>query len=864
VAGGDRPRVVLLQVPAGWGRSTVLDQFAEMVDRAHADADAPVTIVIRVIGSALPEGRGAQACAMRDALASPWERTNRVTEALGLERLPGRVQLAIGVAGVFAPNPAAAAGYLLGSVGVGAAGSAWDHSAAGQNGAAAKAARALTGLPVPVAVLFDDAEQIDVGLALLVLENLMFRQDTQVLAVVAASPDSELAYTLRRSERPTMAGTVFVADADPDMGEDSRVKLARELSPRLADAGVRRIARRTRTFGEVFTVTAAEVLAATSVEGAAVSLEAAVDAVVDSRLDRGLPSAEAEMVAWAGGLVHARQTAKAMAARHAHQSRTDPYLVRSGSLVRRADPFSRRLDDAVRALDPAAQHVMAQAILDEAAALCADLDVSLLDRIVAARAAHRIREYLDKGEQEKLLGVQKELVAILEKVGDLDAAAEVGEQALAECPPIERFHQARNELTAVVLRLACTARIAERDQLVDELVAEAAAGGAAVGTEAMIWAAVTLLGMPDQRHTALMLTRRIAGDLDRLSSLGTDVASWRLLLAFHAGRAGYGEGLQLLLAPLLTCADTGLQDAARRVLHAVADRQADLRLRVAFLEAERQEGQPEEDLLGLHDALADAYDQLGLYSESLSQAERALALRTRLQGPDHPATLECRASIATLTAMSGDVGSALQLLTDLLSDRERVLGPDHLSTLFTWGNFAHWVGVYGHPDMALQLSQWLLPKMERLLGPDHPNTLRVRGNVARSAGDCGDAVRELRLLTDLLPDMQRVLGPDDASTLSTRNNIASAAGRCGDADGALRLFAELLADRERVLGADHPDTLSTRNNLIYWTGQSGKTTEALQLSAALLADQERVLGADHPDTMNTREGIAYWERIASS
>jgi hypothetical protein len=60
VADGVGSRIVLLKVPQGWGRSTVLDWLAEAVESAEGD---PVTFVLRIPGRELPEGRGSQAAA---------------------------------------------------------------------------------------------------------------------------------------------------------------------------------------------------------------------------------------------------------------------------------------------------------------------------------------------------------------------------------------------------------------------------------------------------------------------------------------------------------------------------------------------------------------------------------------------------------------------------------------------------------------------------------------------------------------------------------------------------------------------------------------------------------------------------------
>jgi hypothetical protein len=54
---------------------------------------------------------------------------------------------------------------------------------------------------VPVVVLIDDAERLDLDLAVVLLENLTFRGDGQVLVVVAADPVSDLAKSLRQAVR---------------------------------------------------------------------------------------------------------------------------------------------------------------------------------------------------------------------------------------------------------------------------------------------------------------------------------------------------------------------------------------------------------------------------------------------------------------------------------------------------------------------------------------------------------------------------------------------------------------------------------------------------------------------------------------
>jgi hypothetical protein len=89
-------RVVLVAVPQGWGRTTVLDQLAA----AALEDDAPVTLVARISGSVLPDEPGGQAALVRECLAAAATR-HRVVERLGLDRLAGLTQLGLGVVSLF-------------------------------------------------------------------------------------------------------------------------------------------------------------------------------------------------------------------------------------------------------------------------------------------------------------------------------------------------------------------------------------------------------------------------------------------------------------------------------------------------------------------------------------------------------------------------------------------------------------------------------------------------------------------------------------------------------------------------------------------------------------------------------------------
>jgi hypothetical protein len=854
---GTGSRVVLVAVPSGWGRTAALDHLAA----AAGSADAPVTLVARINGAELLEhNQGVQAAAVIDRLAKGITR-HEGAEFVGLDRLGGVAQLGLGVGGLFVSGLGAAVGFLVAGVALAGAGKIWDDSPAGQDGALARAARAVaaTSLRVPVVVIVDDADLVDRGLALTLIENLADRWGGQVLVVAAVNPGGSLATALTaRGRQGVVEGLVRIAEADPDMSSASRAALVRELCPELPDVAVRTIARRTGTFADVFAVTASPRLAELRADQPDAEAAAAVEAALTGRLRPALPSPEAVIIAWAGGLLHARQAAQAMSVRGLARPADSPADVhRWDHLERPANATSSQLTAQVADLATADRQAMARVLLAEAAAIIADRACGPVDRIAAARAVHRTRA--DLADRTGLPAVQRQLTADLEALRETAAALEIAAKAVAEWPaagdPADR-----DWLAAAVLRLTQRTPAPALTPLAESLIDEAATAGAAIGLEARIWAAVALLGVPDGRNDALSLIDQLAADLDQHGDLGTAGEQWRLLLAFHAGRSGYPAIAQRLLTPLLTSADPARQGTASAVLHAVTGPGAGIRLQNAVLKAELAALPPEadDDLLRIHHALAANHDVLGEYQQALIHGQYELALRTAIQSSDHPDFLTTRGKIAAWTGDAGDARGALRLFQELAPDQERVFGPLTSHTFSTRANIASWTGRSGDAADALRLCLELQPDMERILGAQHAETLRNKGNIAYWTGQCGDAASAVRLFRELQPEIDQVLGPDHPDTLTNRGNIASWAGQSGDAAGALRLSLELQPDMERILGPEHPETLDIRANIAFWTGSSGDIAGGLRLSQELLSDRERVLGPDHPAVLSSRANLAFW------
>jgi hypothetical protein len=252
--GGSGSHAILLAEPAGWGRSTVLDRLPEIIR-----TDAP-TLEVRINGRSLPDGPGLQAAALRDSLLGAGVR-RQAAALLCTSRLRGAPRL--GAGSLLLAGMAGTISLLQAGLAAAAAGGVADDSPASENGAAARAARVVAAVSAsaPALVVIDDADYLEPGLAVTMIENLIDHHDSRVLVVAAVDlgSDLEAALTSRARYGPT-AGKVHRAEADPRMGYQSRAELAGELRPHLTPAQAQQLARRTRTFAEIFAADGSEPL----------------------------------------------------------------------------------------------------------------------------------------------------------------------------------------------------------------------------------------------------------------------------------------------------------------------------------------------------------------------------------------------------------------------------------------------------------------------------------------------------------------------------------------------------------------------------------------------------------------------------
>jgi tetratricopeptide (TPR) repeat protein len=236
--------------------------------------------------------------------------------------------------------------------------------------------------------------------------------------------------------------------------------------------------------------------------------------------------------------------------------------------------------------------------------------------------------------------------------------------------------------------------------------------------------------------------------------------------------------------------------------------------------------------------------------------ERALEIRERVLGPDHPYTAASLNNLALLLQDQGELAAARPLLERTLAIRDRVLGPDHPDTASSLNNLAGLLQDQGELAAARPLYERALDIRERVLGPDRPDTASSLNNLAGLLQDQDELAVAQPLLERALAIRERVLGPDHPDTAASFNNLAGLLRAQGELAGARPLLERALNVHERVLGPDHPNTAQSLNNLALLLQDQGDLAAARPLLERALEIRERVLGPDHPNTAQSLNNLA--------
>jgi tetratricopeptide (TPR) repeat protein len=258
----------------------------------------------------------------------------------------------------------------------------------------------------------------------------------------------------------------------------------------------------------------------------------------------------------------------------------------------------------------------------------------------------------------------------------------------------------------------------------------------------------------------------------------------------------------------------------------------------------------------LYQAGAYRYYALGTYAGARPLYERALAVREKVLGPEHPDTAISLGGLALLLHSQGELAAARPLLARALAICEKILGPEHPHTSATLNNLALLLEDQDDLTAARRLYERALAIDEKVFGPEHPFTATVISNLGLLLATQGDLTAARRLLERALVIRENVLGPKHPDTAASLNNLALILEGNAEFAAARPLYERALAICEKILGPEHPHTVTSLKNLAHLLHAQGDYMAARPLYERALAIDEKVLGLEHPETNRARCSFA--------
>ncbi|WP_107831297.1 CHAT domain-containing protein [Campylobacter concisus] len=272
---------------------------------------------------------------------------------------------------------------------------------------------------------------------------------------------------------------------------------------------------------------------------------------------------------------------------------------------------------------------------------------------------------------------------------------------------------------------------------------------------------------------------------------------------------------------------------------------------------EKALGKDHPDTATSYNNIGIVYKNMGDYPKALEFYTKALDIYEKVLGKDHPSTALSYNNIGSVYSDIGDYPKALEFYTKALNIREKVLGKEHPDTAITYGGIGYVYSGMGDYPKALEFYTKALNIREKVLGKEHPDTATSYSNIGSVYSDMGDYPKALEFYTKCLSIREKVLGKDHSSTANSYNNIGLVYNRMGDYPKALEFHAKALNIKEKVLGKDHSSTANSYNNIGLVYSDMGDYPKALEFYTKALNIYEKVLGKDHTNTATSYNNIGY-------
>ncbi|OAL50139.1 kinesin light chain 1 [Pyrenochaeta sp. DS3sAY3a] len=244
----------------------------------------------------------------------------------------------------------------------------------------------------------------------------------------------------------------------------------------------------------------------------------------------------------------------------------------------------------------------------------------------------------------------------------------------------------------------------------------------------------------------------------------------------------------------------------------------------------------------------------GEYTAAERMTCASLAIREKVLGRKHPATLKSVRNLGFVLSMQGKYKEAEALHRQALETTEKLLGQEHLDTLTSVSNLGIVLQREGKYEEAEVMHRQALEVSEKLFGREHINTLTSVSNLGIVLESQRKHEEAEMMHLRALEGSEKLLGREHPNTLTSVNNLGSVLSSQRKYKEAEVMHLRALEGSEKVLGREHPDTLVSVYQLAYASHRQGNLPTAVALYQRAYDGRVKVLGPQHPRTRACWDG----------
>ncbi len=246
--------------------------------------------------------------------------------------------------------------------------------------------------------------------------------------------------------------------------------------------------------------------------------------------------------------------------------------------------------------------------------------------------------------------------------------------------------------------------------------------------------------------------------------------------------------------------------------------------------------------------MGQAYESLGVYTESENLYRKALAIRRGIGDGKTLAVAESLKDISETLRMRSKFTEGEATARESLRIRQKLLGPVNIDVAESLNTLGLMLWQKGDPAAAEPWVRQALDVRTRIEGPGSVGDAVYMSNLAgilRARNDLPGAESLYRSVVDL---RRRLLGQDHPRTAMAMHGLALVLYSRGSYAEAEALFRQTLELRRRLLGENHPDVTTSATDLAQVLRQEAKYPEARDLARRVLAARLARAGPENKDT----------------